>query len=173
VVLGTVVFLPRATTVTAQLVSVGDEVGDGTPVLELSGSSQHVVITVPDELQSTLVPGLAVEAGGQAATVTRLEGGESDDALSVQATVTPSQTVEDWAAGDVVKVEVSEVQVQDALLVPSDALVSRLDGGYALQVSMTDGQHAYVAVEVLGVSNGKAAVRGSGVTEGLTIYRPA
>jgi hypothetical protein len=172
VVLGSLVFLPRVATVTERLVDVGDHVGDGTAILVLSGSSQHIVIQVPEELRSTVEPGLTVEVDGMAATVTRLEGVERDDLLTVDAVITPNDTTEGWAAGDVVKVHVANVILDQALLVPADALVSRIDGTYVLQTSVEPGHHTFVPIEVLGASGGEVAVRGDGVSEGLEVYRP-
>ena len=58
------------------------------------------------------------------------------------------------------------------LLVPTEALVSRLDGSYAVQVVADDGTSTFVDVELLGVSGSAAGVRGEGLTAGSEVLQP-
>ncbi len=175
--LGSVVFLRNAgATVTGTSAAVGDEVGDGDTILSLSGTTQQIVITVPDEDQSVVAPGLSVTAGGQDATVTLLRSAEQDGAVTVQAVITPNSPITDVAAGDAIKVQLSVTDATGVLIVPAESIVSRLDGGYALQVSddgTASGAWHFVTIEVLGISGSKVAVRGDGIASGTVILQPA
>ena len=71
------------------------------------------------------------------------------------------------------KVTVTVVAHDGVLLVPSEALVSRLDGSYALQVVQPDGTATFVTVELLGVAGAKAGVRGEGIAAGTEVLQPA
>ena len=59
------------------------------------------------------------------------------------------------------------------LLAPAEALVSRLDGSYAVQVQVSDGVTKWVTVELLGVSGANVAIRGDGVSQGTVVLLPA
>lgn len=172
VALGTVVFLPTATTVTSTSVAIGDEVGDGSSIVSLEGTTQQVVIDVPTEDQPYVLPGTAVVVAGTPATVESLRSADESGTIAVQAIISPSAHV-DAADGSAVKVQLTIEQATGVLLVPADALLSKLDGTYALQTAATDGAHEFVTVELLGVSNGKAGVRGDGLADGDTVWVPA
>ena len=59
-----------------------------------------------------------------------------------------------------------------ATIVPAEALVSRLDGSYAVQVGAPDGPHEFVSVTVIAVSGGDVAVQSDQLGEGMTILVP-
>lgn len=173
VALGTVVFIAHDATVATVDVAVGDDVQDGTEVLQLTGTQQQVVITVPDELQTALTPSTPVGLGDGTGVVTRLRSADGDDGtVTVQALITPDAAL-DAAAGTTVKVTLSTTVAADALLVQTDALVSMLDGRYALEVPESDGSSRFVPVEVMGVSGNRTAISGDGLTDGMTVLAPA
>ncbi|MGZ4772085.1 MAG: peptidoglycan-binding domain-containing protein, partial [Ilumatobacteraceae bacterium] len=58
VTLGTVVFLPTSTTVSAVARQVGDQVSDGDSVMTLATPTQQVLIDVPTGDEAKVVPGL-------------------------------------------------------------------------------------------------------------------
>ena len=58
------------------------------------------------------------------------------------------------------------------LIAPAEALVSRLDGTYAVEVKAADGTTKWLTVDLLGVSGGNVAIRGDGLTEGTTLLLP-
>jgi peptidoglycan hydrolase-like protein with peptidoglycan-binding domain len=172
VALGSVVFVSGETTVAGVDVAVGDEVGDGDSIISLSASSQQVVIDVPDGAEAYLVPGLAVKVGSGDGTVTLLRSIERDGSVVVQAVITPTGPIEGADNGAAVKVTVTTTSLDGVLLVPTEALVSRLDGSYALQVVGEDGTTTFVDVELLGVSGSDAGVRGEGLTAGSEVLQP-
>ena len=172
VALGSVVFVGGETTVAGVAVAVGDEVGDGDSILSLSAASQQVVIDVPDGAEAYMVPGLSVKVGSGDGTVTLLRSLERDGSVVVQAVITPAAAIEGADNGSSVKVTVTTTSLDGVLLVPTEALVSRLDGSYAVQVVADDGTSTFVDVELLGVSGSAAGVRGEGLTAGSEVLQP-
>lgn len=102
---------------------------------------------------SSIVP---IESSSQEETT----GGqtENDDAQSMsRVTVTPSEPIQ--ASNAKVRVISSQIIVdQEALLVPTIAVVDRGDTNQVVIVSRSDGEFSEVEVTVLGVLDGKAAI---------------
>jgi peptidoglycan hydrolase-like protein with peptidoglycan-binding domain len=171
VALGAVVFVPAATAVTSTLHAVGDELGDGDTVVTLAGTTQQIVITVPAADQPYVEPGIAVSVADTAATVVALRSAESNGTVTVQAVIVPGEPL-DVADGSAVKVRLMIEKAAGVLLVPAEALVSRLDGTYSVQTSAVAGDHEFVTVELLGVSNGMAGIRGDGLADGASVWVP-
>jgi hypothetical protein len=173
VTLGSVVFIAHDATVASVDVAIGDAVQDGTGVLELTGTQQQVIITVPDELRASLAPSTPVQLADGTGVVTRLRSAEADDgSTSVEALITPDAPI-DATAGTSIKVTLTTSIATSALLVQTDAVVSMLDGSYALEVPDPDGGHHFVVVTVLGVSGSRTAIRGDGVDAGMAVLAPA
>ena len=173
VTLGSVVFVASGASVTGVSVTVGDAIGDGDTVLSLSTSSQQVIIDVPDGAAPYLVPGLAVKVGGADGTVSLLRSVERSGSVVVQAVIVPTAPIANASNGATVKVTVAVTNLADVLLVPSEALVSRLNGSYAVEVVADDGSTSFVDVELLGVSGSKAGIRGDGIAAGTNVLQPA
>ncbi|MDO8363315.1 MAG: peptidoglycan-binding domain-containing protein [Actinomycetota bacterium] len=172
VALGSVVFLPQQATVSSVQAAVGDAVGDGDRILSLAASNQQVVIDVPAGAEAYLVPGLVVKLGSTDGTVSLLRSIERNGEVVVQAVITPTAELEGMPDGSAVTVTVTVASLDGVLLVPAEALVSRIDGNYALQVVQADGSSSFVPVELLGISGATAAVRGDGVGEGTEVLQP-
>jgi hypothetical protein len=170
--LGSVAFIPAAATVLGVTAAVGDKLADGDVVLSLSGSTQQVVIGVPAELRAGVVPGLAVRMDGGTGTVTRLRSAEQDGTVTVEAVVTPNAPLA-APVGSVVSAELSLTTAGGALLVPVEALLSRIDGTYAVQLPDADQRHRFLRVEVVGVSGRDVAVTGEGLRAGDVVMTPA
>ena len=173
VTLGHVVFVPADTTVTAVNVTVGQKVADGDAVLRLATPPQQVVATVPAELRPVVAPGLAVQVSGVAASVTRLGSATgSDGTVSVVAYITPSGPI-DGADGSSVSARFTVTDAAGVLLVPVDAVTSRIDGSYAvLAVDDTGRSGSWVPIEVHGVADAKVAATGNGLHDGLVVALP-
>ncbi len=77
VTLGSIVFLPSTTSVTAVERRIGDSVGEGDAVLQLAAPTQDVVIDVPAGDEGLVAPGLSVTIGDVQGTVTQLRSAES------------------------------------------------------------------------------------------------
>ncbi len=172
VALGSVVFLPISTTVVEVDISVGDTVTDGDPVLALAGVAQEVVIEVPSADQALFVPGLEVDVAGTTGTVQLLRSSESDGVVVVEAVIAPSSPLTGVENGTTVKVSAKLVLATDVLIVPNEALVSLIDGSYALQVVQPDGSDRFVSVSVLTATASKAAIEGDGIAEGSMVLQP-
>jgi hypothetical protein len=170
--LGSIVFLPSATTVTAVEQEVGDSVGEGDAVLQLAASTQDVVIEVPEDDQALVVPGLAVKVGDLEGTVAELRSADSDGSVVVEAVVIPASEIEGATNGSTVKVTLTLENAKNVLLVPAEALVSHIDGTYAVQLETTDETTKWLTVEVIGVSGSNVAIRGDGLTEGTAVLLP-
>jgi hypothetical protein len=175
--LGRVVFLAGPTTVSAVDATVGAEVGDGDAVLTLAATTQQVVVEVPDSLQDVVAQGSTVELGGGASTVvgtvTALRSAPGDMGIVVEAVVSPAEPLVDALDGASIDVSVTIGGSTGVLVVPSEAVVSRLDGTYALQVVAADGSTAWATVEVVTTSGNRVGVVGDGIDAGTTVLVPA
>jgi hypothetical protein len=89
------------------------------------------------------------------------------------AVVTPAAAIAGAGNGSSVKVTITLTDNTGVLIAPAEALVSRLDGTYAVQEKTADGVTKWLTVELLGVSGGNVAIRGADVNEGTTLMLPA
>ncbi|HEX2783021.1 MAG TPA: peptidoglycan-binding domain-containing protein, partial [Ilumatobacteraceae bacterium] len=122
VTLGSIVFLPSTTSVTAVERRVGDSVGEGDAVLQLASPTQDVVIDVPAGDEALVVPGLSVTIGDVQGTVTQLRSAEADGAVVVEAVITPATAIDGATNGSAVKVTLTLENATGVLLVPTEAL---------------------------------------------------
>ena len=171
--LGSVVFLPSSTTVSAVAHVVGDTVGDGDTVLTLATPTQVVLVDVPAGDEAQVVPGLAVGIGDVQGTVSRLQSADRDGAVVVEAVIAPATAIANATNGSSVKVTLTLQNDAGVLIAPAEALVSRLDGTYAVQLETSDGTTKWLTVELLGVSGANVAIRGDGLSEGTVLLLPA
>ncbi|MGZ4771611.1 MAG: peptidoglycan-binding protein [Ilumatobacteraceae bacterium] len=172
VTLGSIVFLPSTTSVTAVEQHVGDSVGEGDAVLQLASPTQDVVIDVPAGDEALVVPGLSVMIGDVQGTVTQLRSADADGSVVVEAVIAPATAIDGATNGSTVKVSLTLQNATGVLLVPADALVSRLDGTYAVQVKATGEAASWLAVEIVGVSGANVAIRADGLTDGTLVLLP-
>jgi hypothetical protein len=172
VTLGSVVFIAHAGTVVTTSVGVGGQVEDGTTILTMSGTMQQVIIEVPAELQATVVPSMVVDIAGTPGKVQRLRSADGTEGVTVQAVISPDAPI-DSPAGSTVRVTIASTVAADQLLVATEAIVSRLDGTYAVEVPGATGGHSFVPVQVVAVSGNRTAITGDGVTEAMTVLAPA
>jgi hypothetical protein len=173
--LGDVVFLPSTVTVTELDTTVGADVTEADQILHVSGSAQQVVAAVTDDVESVVVPGLQVQlvtdAGLVAGVVTLLRSVAADDGtVTVEAVITPTTEMAAQANGSTVDVTIAIDGPTDAITVPADAIVSRLDGTYAVEVRDDTGDH-WVTVEVIDVRGSTVAV--AGIDAGTQVLVPA
>ena len=145
----------------------------------LATAARQVVVEVPDDLQSVVVPGLAVEvstgAGDVAGVVTVLRASTDEDSgeITVEAIVSPDGVLGELSAGSEASVGVTVAGRTGVLTVPTEAVASRLDGSYAVQLVDDGGTRTWVEVEVLGTGGQRTAIRGAAVAEGATVLVPA
>jgi len=172
--LGSVVFVPTTTTVDSVTANVGDKVGDGDTIMTLAEASQQVVIDVPDGDQALIVPGLPVTIGssGATGTVSVLRSAEQSGAVVVEAVITPDAPITGATNGSTIAVAVDIDSVDDALIIPAQALLSHLDGTYAVEVEAADGSVTWHDVDLLGVSGPNVGIRGDGLAAGMNVLLP-
>jgi peptidoglycan hydrolase-like protein with peptidoglycan-binding domain len=171
--LGSVAFLPASTTVSTVDRVVGDTVGDGDTVMTLATPTQQVLVDVPSGDEAEVVPGLAVGIGDVQGTVSRLQSADRNGAVVVEAVITPATSIANATNGSAVKVTLTLQNDVGVLIAPAEALVSRLDGTYAVQVKTSDGATKWLTVELLGVSGANIAISGDGLSEGTVLLLPA
>ena len=167
------VFLAESTTVSSVTAAVGDKVSDGSTIVTVSAAAQQVVVEVPAADQPLVVPGLAVTVGTVAATITSLRSVERNGAVAVEAVINPSAPLLGADNGATVKVSLVFESNNDVLIGPAEAVLSHLDGTYAVQVETASGAIQWVTVQVLGVSGGNVGVSGTGLAEGTLLVVPA
>jgi peptidoglycan hydrolase-like protein with peptidoglycan-binding domain len=172
VTLGSIVFLPTSTTVSAVARAVGDAVSDGDTVLTVATPTQEVLVDVPAGAEAQVLPGLAVEIGDVQGTVSRLRSANRDGSVFVVAVITPTAAIANATNGSSVKVTLTLQNDAGVLIVPSEALVSRLDGSYAVQVQQPDGVTTWLTVELIAVSGSNVAISGTDLTEGTVVLLP-
>jgi hypothetical protein len=173
VALGSVVFLPASTTVSGLARAVGDTVGDGDTVLTLATPTQQVLIDVPTGDEAQVVPGLTVQIGQVQGSVSRLRSADRNGSVVVEAVITPATPIDSSGNGSAVKVTITLPHNSGVLIAPAEALVSRLDGTYAVEEQNADGSTKWLTVELLGISGGNIAIRGADVSAGTKLLVPA
>ena len=93
--------------------------------------------------------------------------------IFVEALVTPAAAIAGATNGTAVKVTITLPDNAGVLIAPAAALVSRLDGTYAVQQKAADGSTKWVTVELLGVAGGNVGLRGADLSEGAVLLVPA
>ena len=172
VTLGSIVFIPSPTTVLDVTAKVGDAVSDGSKIVTLAAAAEEVVFVVPPADQTHVTPGLSVTVGDTTGTVTTLRSATRNGAVTVEAVVTPTAPIKGASNGATVAVTLAFDNVTGVLLVPAQALLSRLDGTYAVQVKAADSTTSFVTVEYLGVSGLTAGIHADGLAAGATVLVP-
>jgi hypothetical protein len=152
---------------------VGSQVGDGDAVLTLAASAQQVVIDVPDGDEALVTPGQVVGIGDEQGTVTLLRSVDGGGTTFVEAVIAPASPIAGTDNGASVNVTLRLPGQDNVLLAPAQALASRLDGSYAVEVRHTDGTTTWVGVDLLGITGDKVGLRGDGITAGTTVLVPA
>lgn len=170
--LGSVVFVPTATTALEVTAKLGATVSDGAKIVTLAAAAQEVVIDVPTADQARVTPGLTVAIGRGAGTVSLLRSIVRSGAVVVQAVITPTSPIDNVSNGATVSVSLNIDSLKGVLIAPAQALVSRLDGTYAVQVQAADGSLTWHTVELLATSGSKVGIRGEGIAEGTTVMVP-
>ena len=94
-------------------------------------------------------------------------------AFVVEAVIAPATAIANATNGSAVKVTLTLQNDAGVLIAPAEALVSRLDGTYAVQVQTPDGTTKWLTVELLGVSGANVAIRGDSLSEGTVLLLPA
>jgi peptidoglycan hydrolase-like protein with peptidoglycan-binding domain len=185
---GDVVFVPEAGRVDALRVEVGDLVGPGRPILDLTGTDKVVSVEADlddrdrfgtgTEVTVVLPDGETVAGSASTSMVVEVAAEPADGAGGGNQAATETVTaVEITLAGDVgddlvgspVDVVVAIEERTDVLLVPVIALLALSEGGYGLEVVQDDGTTRIVRVDTGLFADGKVQVDGDGIAEGTVV----
>jgi peptidoglycan hydrolase-like protein with peptidoglycan-binding domain len=181
---GHVVFLPEGRQVDTLRADVGDVVGPGTEILDITGTAQVVSLEADvDDLDlfeirtrvTVLLPGGDEVTGTVSATavVEALpeEGAEPTAGTDpiVQAEVALKKNVPEEFVGGPVDVVVAIDERTDVLLVPVNALLALTEGGYGLEVVGDDGNTSIVPVETGLFGEGMVEIRSADIAEGTVV----
>jgi multidrug efflux pump subunit AcrA (membrane-fusion protein) len=134
---------------------------------------------VPESLQPLVKPGdtVTVETDSDETTgvVTLLRAATDAETgeIVIEAVVSPNGVLPDEIPGNTADVTVTIAGATGVLTVPSEAIASRLDGSYAVQLAGSDGSAQWVIVSIVGTVDQRAAIRGAGIEAGETVLEPA
>lgn len=183
--LGEIVFLPGAVRVAGQSVGVGDTVTAGLEVLAATSTDRVVSIDLAADDQGLVTTGDKVEielpdgtsASGTVATVgTVAIAADAQSSPTVEVTI----VLDDPAASGTidqapVDVLITTLSRDDVLVVPVNALLALLEGGYAVEVVAADGTTSLVGVETGMFQDGwvEIEVPAGGLSEGDQVVVPS
>jgi peptidoglycan hydrolase-like protein with peptidoglycan-binding domain len=179
--LGDVVFLPEAIRIGDALVSVGQTVANGTPLVSTSASSTTVSVELSTDDQDLVEVGDAVavempDGSRESATVTEIGTVVQANQQGVtyfEMTV----TLDDPEAAEgldeaPVDVDVVGDRADDVLAVPVTALLALAEGGYAVEVMADDGSVLLIAVDPGLFADGLVEVTSGSLVAGMAVVIP-
>ena len=188
--LGSIVVEPGAIRVETVPVTLGESANAATEVVTASSTvrqvtidldaaqqseisvGDQVVITLPD---NSTTPGVVSYVGSVATAPTGQGGQGSTGNPTITVYVTPTDPSATGGLDQApVEVAITTQSVQNALVVPVDALLALSSGGYAVE-EVTHGVHHLVAVS-LGIfddADGTVQVTGAGLAAGQQVVVPA
>jgi peptidoglycan hydrolase-like protein with peptidoglycan-binding domain len=187
--LGSVVFNPRPVRVTSVTPTLGAAVQPG-PVLGVSSTQRQVTIAldatqqaeveVGDPVTITLpdnqtTPGV-VSSVSSVATTPSSDDADSSSTPTVEVHVTPTEPAATGRLDQApVNVSITTATVENALVVPVNALLALAGGGYGVEEVVAGGVRRIVPVEVglFDDSQGLVEVTGTGLRAGQRIVVPA
>jgi peptidoglycan hydrolase-like protein with peptidoglycan-binding domain len=186
--LGSVVFEPGAVRVTSVTPAVGATVVPG-PVLGISSTARQVklaldaaqqanvkkgdqvTITLPDN-QTT--PG-RITYVSSVATSPSSKAGEEESAPTIEVDATPTDPAATGRLDQApVNVSITTESVENAIVVPVDALLALAGGGYAVEIA--EGRVHHLTAVTLGLfddADGLVQVNGRGLSTGQRVVVPA
>ncbi|MFE6646663.1 efflux RND transporter periplasmic adaptor subunit [Nocardioides sp. NPDC057772] len=185
-----IVVQPAAVRIGSLSASLGDQTGNGGPVLSVTDTVPSVTVTLDPADRRVAEVGAAVEVTlpdgtGAAGKVTDASTkvseesgdgggeGEATTTLEVVAVLTEKKGREAAAAYDAAAVDVTFTagERKDVLTVPVAALFALAEGGFGVEV--VDGSTAeYVQVETGLFSGGRVEISGEGIGEGTLVGVP-
>ncbi len=185
--LGSVVFEPTAVRVTSVHQLVGNVVGGGQPVLDVTSTTPLVNVALPVGETSrvklgdpvsvnlpdgTIGEGMITAVGTVATNTTPSNSGSNNTSATVNVTVS---LIKLSPAGSLdqapVTVNITNNAAHQVLAVPTTALLAVAGGGYAVEVAKPDGTHQLVGVTtgIFDDESGMVQVSGSGLGAGQQV----
>jgi multidrug efflux pump subunit AcrA (membrane-fusion protein) len=179
--LGDVYYTPTPLRIGQNLVSVGDVVGAGTPIVTTSVSDTFVTVELSTDDQDLVAVGDAVivelpDGTTEPAVVTEIgsvvlanqQGGTFFEMTVTLDDPTAAQGLDEAP----VDVEVTGDRSDGVLAVPVTALLALAEGGYAVEVVQPDGSIVLVGVEPGLFADGFVEVTSSGLEPGMEVVVP-
>lgn len=191
--LGQAVFLPTAARIASVMATLGAPARPGGPVLQATSTKREVIVDLDPAQQSEVkvgdrvtitlpdnqtTPGVVSSVGTVATTPSSHSSGSgssSGGSSSIEVDVTP---IHPAATGNLdqapVEVSITTGSVNNALVVPVDALLAQAGGGYAVEVAGASGTRHLVPVS-LGLfddADNLVQVNGSGLAAGQQVVVP-
>lgn len=184
---GDVVFIPDSGRADVLRVSVGDLVAPGTPIVDLTGTTEAVSLDVDiadrdrfaiGSTVTVVLPNGEEVAGTTNASTIVAPAAEARAAMDDNSQAAEPVTrvhiglpndIDDSLVGAPVEVVVAIDQRADVLLVPVNALLALAEGGYGLEVVRDDGTTHIVPVDTGLFADGKVQVEGDGIREGTVV----
>lgn len=162
---------------------LGAQVQPGSPVLQGSSTRRQVTVAVDASLQSKVEPGDKVtitlptgkSTSGVVSSVGTVVKKSQDGSSKVTVRIKPKDSKATGRLDQApVGVSILTDSVKNALMVPVNALLALLDGGYGIEVVDKAGKHHIMPVE-LGLFDdtaGTVQITGKGVTAGMKVVVP-
>jgi hypothetical protein len=190
-ILGQAVFVPTAARITSVSATLGAPAQSGEPVLQATSIARQVIVAVDASQQSEVAvgakvtitlpndattPGVISSVGSVATTPSSnnsSSSGSANPTITVLVKPTDPAATGDWDQAPV-NVTITTGTVNNALVVPVDALRAIASGGYAVEVVGADGVHDLVAVN-LGLfddADGMVQVTGTSLAAGERVVVP-
>ncbi len=175
------VLVPEGHQVTAQLVAPDESLTTTRPTLELSTQTLSVVVPVGLADQGDWIAGQTVQielpdetvVGGEVIDVGTVaqDGGQGVDP-TVEVIVEITELVADDLPASEVVVTVAGESILDAMVVPTRALVTLSEGGFAVEKVLDDATTVLVAVETGAFDDGVVEVTSSQLAPGDDVVVP-
>jgi peptidoglycan hydrolase-like protein with peptidoglycan-binding domain len=175
------VLVPEGHQVTAQLVAPDESLTTTRPTLELSTQTLSVVVPVGLADQGDWIAGQTVQielpdetvVGGEVIDVGTVaqDGGQGVDP-TVEVIVEITELVADDLPASEVIVTVAGESILDAMVVPTRALVTLSEGGFAVEKVLDDATTVLVAVETGAFDDGVVEVTSSQLAPGDDVVVP-
>jgi multidrug efflux pump subunit AcrA (membrane-fusion protein) len=180
---GQILFFPGVARVAKRLVTVGDRVGPGTPVLDITSTRRTVtaqletvqadIAAVGDAVDVELpggvtAKGTVTEIGAQA---TRRGGPDGPTVIPVTVRLKGASGAKLYDQAPVT-VTFERERAKDTLAVPTTALLALREGGFAVEVERP-GDNRLVRVTPSLYSSGMVAVDSADLKEGMRVVVPA
>jgi peptidoglycan hydrolase-like protein with peptidoglycan-binding domain len=160
--MGQSVFLPAAIRVTTVAATLGAPANG--PIAQASGTTRQVVVNLDASAQAqvkvgdqvtitlpnnTTTPGTVTSVGTVATTPSGSGGGGGNSTPTVEVDVTPTDAAATGTLDQApVQVSITTASAPQSLVVPVNALLSLVGGGYAVEVVAPTGAHRLVAVTI-------------------------
>lgn len=188
--LGQAVFLPTAARITTVTGTLGAPAQPGQALMTATSTSRQVSIALDASLQAdvkvgdpvtitlpnnTTTPGV-VSSIGTVATSSSSDNGGGGSAPTVTVDVAPTNPAATGSYDQApVEVSITDSTVDDALVVPVNALLALSSGGYALEVVPPHGPHYLIAVTtgLFDDADGLVQVSGNGLVPGMRVVQPS